>query len=456
MFKRILCAILSLSILCLSGCSSVENITFEELMEEVNAKHQAVEQVTYNTSQYVNLVDEDIRNQYYTLENNGEYHSKKELTQQQAMEDITFLFDAFYDFYGPYEYFGGDEVFHVVESEIKSELQKQDMWKAEDVEAILLEHLKFMRDGHFTINMKELNPKKIPFFFRECIFLKTEDGYQTKEGKKVEYVEGYENLDELMKRSISQEGELVYYPVLLEDGDVWTALESPQICKETLKIHYTNGDNQELKAEPYQIYVDSDLKQPDGEVVSSRKHGEIPVFQFNTFSNSYEKEILAGAKELKEASISILDLRSNPGGHGQIAIDWMDEYAGSKDLGNTVTIHTKTGMKDYPMEEWIQNNDILIIMVGKYSASASEAFLDYANDVENVLIVGENTRGAMLTEAYNILLPNSRCRVSIGGNTINLLDKEYFEELRGFCPDIWVPAGEAEKLIVKYLEKNVD
>ena len=37
---------LSLSMLCLTGCSSAENLTFEELMEEVNAKHQAVEQVT--------------------------------------------------------------------------------------------------------------------------------------------------------------------------------------------------------------------------------------------------------------------------------------------------------------------------------------------------------------------------------------------------------------------------
>lgn len=39
MFKRSLYVILSLSMLFLAGCSSVENLTFEELMEEVNAKH---------------------------------------------------------------------------------------------------------------------------------------------------------------------------------------------------------------------------------------------------------------------------------------------------------------------------------------------------------------------------------------------------------------------------------
>ena len=32
--KKKLCIMLSLSMLCLTGCSSAENLTFEELMEE--------------------------------------------------------------------------------------------------------------------------------------------------------------------------------------------------------------------------------------------------------------------------------------------------------------------------------------------------------------------------------------------------------------------------------------
>lgn len=31
-------------------------------------------------------------------------------------------------------------------------------------------------------------------------------------------------------------------------------------------------------------------------------------------------------------------------------------------------------------------------------------------------------------------------------------DWDYFEELRGFYPDLWVPAGEAEELAVKLME----
>lgn len=29
---------------------------------------------------------------------------------------------------------------------------------------------------------------------------------------------------------------------------------------------------------------------------------------------------------------------------------------------------------------------------------------------------------------------------------------DYFEEFRGFYPDLWVPAGEAEELAVKLME----
>ena len=32
-------------------------------------------------------------------------------------------------------------------------------------------------------------------------------------------------------------------------------------------------------------------------------------------------------------------------------------------------------------------------------------------------------------------------------------DEEYFQEGRGFLPDIWVPATDAEELICGYLQK---
>lgn len=312
-FVWILAAMLAFSNV---GCTSVPQPTMEEVLAEVNAEHQEVEKGIMNASQYVgDLVDQDLRWSYYPKENTAEYDPEKILTQQQVIEDVTYLFDAFHDCYGPYEYFGGAEVFDAVEETIKEELQTKETLIAADLEQILLENLAFIKDGHFSINMKRANPTKIPFFFREIAFVKTEEGYQATDGRKVELVEGYDNLDELMKRSISPEGKLVYYPVLLKDNDPSIRLDLPQSCKETLIVHYANKTTQELKAEPFQIYSETFLKTPEEyQVVTSRQNGEIPVFQFNEFDLDYEEEISEGAKVLKEAPIAILDLRSNRGG----------------------------------------------------------------------------------------------------------------------------------------------
>lgn len=461
MFKRILCAILSLSILCLSGCSSVENLTFEELMEEVNAKHQEVEPVDVDISDYIgDLVDDEQRNQYYLNNTQEKYDPEKVLAQQEAMEDVTYLFDAFHDCYGPYEYFGGAKVFDEAEDKIKGELQKQESIKSADFEQLLLQELRFVKDAHFGINMQRTNPVKIPFFFRETAFQKTKNGYQTTEGKQVKSVEGYENLDEIMKRSLSKEGELVYYPVLLKDYDFWDAFETPQTCDETLTVHYTNGESEELEAEPYQIYTEMDIEHPEkNKVVRAWEDGEIPVFQFNMFDEKHRDSILTGAKKLREAPISILDLRSNTGGNGGIPGEWMERYTQKSVSGHKTVIDTKEGIKieDSDTEEtWVEHDKMLIILVGKYSASASEWLLDLAYNVENVLIVGENTSGAIIGMTSKISLPNSACQVDIGSGKVSLFpeDEGYMEEFRGVYPDIWVPAGEAEELIVKYVEKN--
>lgn len=74
-----------------------------------------------------------------------------------------------------------------------------------------------MKDGHFSIAQQSAAPRICPFFYREVAFVKTEEGYQSEDGKQVESVESYEDLDQLFRRSISPQGELVYYPVVLKE-----------------------------------------------------------------------------------------------------------------------------------------------------------------------------------------------------------------------------------------------
>ena len=456
--KQIASTILVLTLLSFSGCSTVPQPTIEELLSEVNAEHQKVEKGNLDASQYIGeLVDYEQRKSYYNKsENAEEYNPEKILTQQQAIEDVNFLFDAFHDCYGPYEYFGGAKVFDIAEEKIKQELKTKKTLTGADLEKILLENLKFIEDGHFKINMKNLNPTKIPFFFCEVAFIKTEEGYQTTDGKKVQSVEGYNNLDELMKRSVSPDGELVYCPVLLKDCEFEKALQSPQNCNETLTVHYTDGKVQKLTAEPYQVYTEFDLENSENnQITEFYKNENIPVFQFNQFAADYAEEILEGATKLKDESVAILDLRSNGGGSPQLVPKWLNEYSSNTVPSNRYVIDTKSGKRENTRKDnWVQNDNLLIILVGKSSGSASELFLDYAYNLENILIVGENTRGALIGSLSTIYLPNSVCEVNIGADgRLCILPEEndYFEELRGFYPDIWVPAGEAEEAAINLI-----
>ena len=73
-------------------------------------------------------------------------------------------------------------------------------------------------------------------------------------------------------------------------------MKSPQTCDETLTIYYSNGDTQELTAEPYQIYTEMDLQNPENNQITKFYEDEnIPVFQFNQFAEKYIEEILDGA-----------------------------------------------------------------------------------------------------------------------------------------------------------------
>ena len=455
--KQIVSAILVLTLLSFSGCLTVPQPTMEELLAEVNAEHQKVEKGSLDASQYIGeLVDYDRRNSYYNKAENAEYIPEKILTQQQAIEDVTYLFDAFHDCYGPYEYFGGAEVFDTAEEKIKQELQTKETLKAADLEKILLENLKFIEDGHFKINMKNLNPTKIPFFFCEVAFIKTEEGYQTTDGKKVQSVKGYDNLDELMKRSVSPDGELVYYPVLLKDCEFEKALQSHQNCDEVLTVHYTDGKAQELTAEPYRIYTEFDLENSENnQITEFYKNGNIPVFQINSFKKEKTEETLEGATKLKDESVAILDLRSNGGGSSQLVPKWLNEYSSNIVPSNRYVVDTKSGKKENTRKDnWVQNDNLLIVLVGKSSGSASELFLDYAYNLENVLIIGENSSGALISSLSKVYLPNSLCEVNIGADgRLCILSEEndYFEELRGFYPDIWVPAGEAEEAAINLI-----
>ena len=426
----------------------------------MNAEHQSIQRGELDPTPYLrtSLSQEDWpKAAEYATATYSDYDPDKLLTHDEAVEDVNYLFDACYYAYGLYDYFGGHETFDAARQAILHDLDGKDSMTCQQLEEIMVSHLGFIKDGHFSINQNHPAPFQIPFFFRQTAFLKTGDGYQTVNGKVVESVENHEDLDELFKRSISKQGQLVYYPVLLKDAVFDGESEfKKHTCDEKLVVHYTDGSTETLTAEPWKLYFQN---LPKGQNTELRETNGIPVFQFNNFVSTWRRALLDGANALAGAPAGILDLRSNTGGTEDMADSWLLRYSGqtvpSNGLRSFVINGQTAGLAGYTVPDgWVENDRVLIVLTGKRTASCAEIFLERTANLENVLVIGENTSGAMMSNACRMQLPRSGCQVTMTVDSVYQpsADSRY-EELRGYEPDIWVPAAEAEELAVKLMER---
>ena len=97
----------------------------------------------------------------------------------------------------------------------------------------------------------------------------------------------------------------------------------------------------------------------------------------------------------------------------------------------------------YPQVPLIPNDTTVIIVMNGLVASAGEGFIMRASQAENVVLVGENSMGALTFGNISThQLPHSRLKVQLPINFNLFLDMES-REGDGIVPDLWVPAEDA-------------
>ena len=457
--------LLAAALLCglLTGCRQPKD-TLETLLADTNAAHQEI----HNDGLEENYVKRSPRTKDGQLITFTDLHSffgysdsydpDLLLSQEQMEEDAAYLFEALYACYGNYDRMGGQEAFDKAEQTILEECAQKAPLRAEEFQELLLSNLEFVKDSHFTINGVDTNPSQIAFFFRETEFCKTEDGYAAKDGKAVASVDGYDDLDALFKRSISPEGEIVYYPVLLKDCLSTDAYASTQICTDKLTVHYTDGSTQILQCEPYTLSDLLETAEPDA-IPEVSEDGALPICRIYSFMRrnqpEWQEQAQKGAELLKNSKVGILDMRFNSGGYDDAAMGWLKEYAGTSVPTNALHFSGFSRSQETDSRDlWIENENVLIILTSKRTASSGEWLVDAAHNLENVLVIGENTSGSMLGSAISVPLKNSNLKIGMGMTQSFIpSENDYFEEYRGLCPDLWVPAGEAEELANKLIER---
>lgn len=431
------------------------NDTFQNLLDEVNTVHRAQEMYKGDYSAYAGHIEDPEYDAGFVsaIPQSGQ----SVVTLQQVTDDMEWLYHALRVEYGAYTYFGGDEAFRPAIDAVIADCAAMSTITANDVLISLLRNFAFVKDAHFTFGGFSLTERIVPFFFRSVAYIKTENGYETLDGKVVASVNGQSDLDKLFKLSLTAEGDLVYYPIILEPISYIQLIRESEIRCSTyvLNIRYEDGTRENLRPDPYT------LPQYDLEGTEILVNSGVPVIHLKDFYGTYGGfEFTSFARNYQESDIKIVDLLKCPGGSPGMATSWFAEYTQSEFWSNSLRI--QDGVPD-PLyekhaelenEKFVPQDTILVILMSKASASSSEWFIDLAHNLENTLFVGENSSGCYIGNLIERIFPNIGVHFAFGDQLILVPGEEYFEENRGFYPDIWVPAADAEEAVINFIAKN--
>lgn len=431
------------------------NESFQTLLDEVNTAHRAQEMYKGDYSAYTERMEDPEYDAGYVSATPRSGDSV--VTLQQVSDDMEWLYHTLRVEYGAYTYFGGDEAFRSAIDAVIADCAAMSTITANDVLISLLRNFAFVKDAHFTFEGWTLTERVVPFFFRSTAYMKTERGYETLDGKVVASVNGQSDLDELFKLSLTAEGDLVYYPVILEPISYIQMRKESEIRCSTyvLNVRYEDGTRENLRPEPYT------LPQYDLEETEIQVNSGVPVIHLKDFYGTYGGfEFTSFARDYRESDIKIVDLLKCHGGSPGMATSWFAEYTQSEFWGNSLRI--SGGMPDPLYEKHIEKESekivsqdtVLVVLMSKASASSSEWFIDLAHNLENTLFVGENSCGCYIGNLIDRIFPNMGIHFAFGDQLILTPGEEYFAENRGFYPDIWVPAAEAEEAVMNFIAKN--
>lgn len=157
--------------------------------------------------------------------------------------------------------------------------------------------------------------------------------------------------------------------------------------------------------------------------------GYIKLTGFTKDAAAEVKIALMKLKTENNCKSLILDLRGNPGGLLQQAVDIVNIFV---DKGADVAI-TKGRMKEWDQTLKAVNNPIdteipLVVLVDKNSASASEVVSGALQDLDRAVIVGQRTYGKGLVQQTRPLTYNAQMKITVAkyyipsGRCIQALD----------------------------------
>jgi len=403
------------------------------------------------------------------------------VSAEEAAEDVERLFYLLKNGYSGYAYFSNVGSFDEAEAGILRELERQPVWNGEELSRLIHEHLGFLRDRHLKIGGQEYGGHE-DFWYDTGFELMEDRGDYTFTSDGTEYTVVSINGE-------SPDGYL--FPSLNVDGDAAFRMgvlsySSPQ----PLELRALSG--QEVRE--WRVKLSRSQPRYSG-IFEEKEVGGVPVVRIRSFGDhprEYIDSFLASASRYRGEPCLIVDIRGNGGGNEAWPKQWVIRFTGRgpdrlqvftelisetamigrsnsyalalhnvpelEEQGYRAKVEEFRGYAESIEEEditpywWpyavpglqdIPNNTTLIVLMDANVYSSGEGFISYLHQVENVVLVGENSGGAVTYgQMSHHRLPNSKMLVGLPTSLNVFVDLEYREE-KGFLPDLWVPAGEA-------------
>lgn len=488
--------ILSLAIGC-DKSSPKDKDGFKELLKDVNvSREEFMKKSIPKMEPYIDklkLGDEGFNDEEIKLvvphEGMKKFNEEEVISNKAAVEDVEYLFRLFKYGYAAYWYFGGDEVFAKAKDEILTELNGKQNIKTKELGEVIKSKLTFIKDGHFNIGQG--NGVDTCYFYKDEEFQKDDKGfYKVKDGVsyRLKSIDGDKDMDKFMKLTVNEEGKLVYLAYIRRSSKIEPDFKTRtySIVEDKIPIDIVfeskNGDIKESKTFKTEKQINYDRK----ENLSVEISDDIAVLTFYECNDKIDmKKINEAVEKLKGYKINVIDLRGNPGGSDALGSTFCEKYIGVGEIikTNWANLNSKVVMKrdevflgktkqdenitfntynrhifdqELPL---VKNNRITFVLMDRNVASAGEGFVRRVSSMENMVFVGTNTVGAMLSSnSFPYKLPHTSLKVNIGSGINLYADIDKFE-LNGFEPNIYCDSGESldvVKRLVKFygLNKN--
>ncbi len=386
------------------------------------------------------------------------------ITADEGRADVEYLFHILKSAYGAYNYFG-DSAFEQAKATVLDWLSTGKTFRQADFGEQLAQALGFVRDGHFVV-YRRANEDALRYEYFYCQnqnFRQDNTGFYRRINGEKYYFTSFSDARVTLRQTLTPDGELVYAPVL------FCPVGEMAPCTVTLQAANGKTVTQNISWTLSESYLPHGSQAPDMRALSENGIMYISVRSFNPADGDHALYVNSAAAARK-SKLVIYDLRSNDGGNSDYPYAWTQGFtgkapdlkgvsatrvsalsrltgrAGSQDKDGTFRISQSSG-------SWIPNDVPVIILMDDKCGSAGESALLYARTMDNVIVIGSNSRGCKICgNQLGSRLPNSGLPVTFGVS-LNLVNTAENNDYRGCEPDVWCNPKTALAAALNMLER---